>query len=154
MRRSFTPLASFALAVGVITTASSCVKAPTDTSIPALFPSDTNIAGSFDLVAVNGLPLPSSQQINATQSVEVEGERIVIANNNTWVDTSQTIILDLQTGDTSATTTTASAGTLNFTTSKTLQFVTTTGGGAAFTGSVHLDTLFVLFSGTRFVYVR
>ena len=153
MRRSFSPLVAFATCVALIATVESCVKGPTDATLPALIPTDSNIAGSFDLVAVNGLPLPSTQQVNATQAVEVLAERIVVASNRTWADTSTTVIIDLTTGTTSATSRTSSAGTLGIA-NGTIQFVTTLGGGSAFTGSVHQDTLTVLFGGTRFVYVR
>ncbi len=132
----------------------SCVGSPTDAgSLQLLDPTDSNIAGSFDLVSVNGLPLPSSTQVNVEQAVEVQAERIVIGTDRTWADTSTTVIIDIVDGSSGPPTLTASSGTLAIK-SGTINFVTTAGGGSAFTGSVHADTLDVLFNGTRFVYVR
>jgi hypothetical protein len=141
------------LSLCAATAAVACVKGPTEGSLDVLDPTDTAIAGSYDLVAINGLPLPSTTQVNAAQALEVDAERIVIGTDRSWADTATTIVIDLQNGNTSAPTLTASAGTLNIT-NGTINFVTTAGGGSAFTGSVKNDTLTVLFTGTRFLYVK
>lgn len=155
MRRPIptTLLVAVACIVGV-TGLSSCVGSPTDTgSLQLLDPTDTNIAGSFDLVAVNGLPLPSTTQVNVEQALEVQAERLVIGTNRTWADTSTTVVIDVVDGSSGPVTLTASSGTLAIQ-NGTISFVTTLGGGSAFTGSVHADTLAVIFGGARFTYVR
>ena len=151
-RLSARTLALVSLCAATAVVAMSCQKAP-DTSLGPLSPTDSAIVGSYDLFAVNGLPLPSTTQVNATQAIEVDGERIVIAADNTWADTATTVVIDLVSGNNSLPTLTASAGTLNIV-NGTINFVTTVGGGAAFTGSVKGDTLTVQFTGTRFVYVK
>ena len=135
------------------TIAVACVKEPTATSLDLLDPTDTVIAGSYDLVAINGLPLPSTTKVNAAQAIEVDAERIVIGADRSWADTSTTVIVDLASGNNSAPSLTISAGTLDITNGA-INFVTTTGGGSAFKGSVRNDTLTVLFTGTRFLYVK
>src|SRR6185312_12782752 len=136
------------LSLCAATIAVACVKGPTDGSVTLdlLDPTDTAIAGSYDLVAINGQPLPSTTKVNASQAIEVDAERIVIGPDRSWADTSTTVVVDLVSGNGSPPTQTISAGTINF--------VTTTGGGSAFKGSVNKDTLTVLFTGTRFIYVK
>ncbi|HXD50236.1 MAG TPA: hypothetical protein VN600_15755 [Gemmatimonadaceae bacterium] len=143
------------LSLCAATIAVACVKGPTDGSVTLdlLDPTDTAIAGSYDLVAINGQPLPSTTKVNASQAIEVDAERIVIGPDRSWADTSTTVVVDLVSGNGSPPTQTISAGTLNIT-AGTINFVTTTGGGSAFKGSVNKDTLTVLFTGTRFIYVK
>jgi hypothetical protein len=141
------------LTLGVATIAVACVKGPTETSLNVLDPTDTAITGSYDLVAINGTPLPSTTKVNAAQAIEVDAERIVIGTDRSWADTSTTVIVDLASGNNSPPTQTISAGTLDITNGA-INFVTTTGGGSAFKGSVKNDTLTVLFTGTRFLYVK
>ena len=143
------------LSLCAATIAVACVKGPTDGSVTLdlLDPTDTAIAGSYDLVAINGQPLPSTTKVNASQAIEVDAERIVIGPDRSWADTSTTVVVDLVSGNGSPPTQTVSAGTLNIT-AGTINFVTTTGGGSAFKGSVNKDTLTVLFTGTRFIYVK
>jgi hypothetical protein len=141
------------LSLCTATAAVACLKGPTEGPLDVLDPTDTAIAGSYNLVAINGQPLPSQTQENSTQAIEVDAERIVIGTDRSWVDTSTTVIVNLTNGSTSAPTITASSGTLKIT-GGTISFVTTAGGGSAFAGSVKSDTLTVLFTGTRFIYVR
>ena len=143
------------LSLCAATIAVACVKGPTDGSVTLdlLDPTDTAIAGSYDLVAINGQPLPSTTKVNASQAIEVDAERIVIGTDRSWSDTSTTVVVDLVSGNGSPPTQTISAGTLDIT-AGTINFVTTTGGGSAFKGSVNKDTLTVLFTGTRFIYVK
>ena len=154
MRRPIpTTLLVLVACIGGVAGLSSCVHTTDPGSLQLLDPTDTNITGSFDLVAVNGLPLPSTTQVNAEQAVEVQAERIVIGPNRTWADTSTTVIIDVVDGSSGPPTLTASSGTLAIQ-NGTITFVTTAGGGSAFTGSVRKDTLAVIFNGTRFTYVR
>jgi hypothetical protein len=141
------------LSLCVATLAVACVKGPTEGSGGFLDPTDTAIAGSYDLVSIAGLPLPSTTTVNASQGIEIDAERIVIGTDHTWADTSTTVIVDLVNGNNSAPAQTVSSGTLNITNGA-INFVTTTGGGSAFKGSVRNDTLTVLFTGTQFVYVK
>ena len=141
------------LSLCAATAAVACMSTPSESGLGALNPTDTSIAGAYNLVAINGLPLPSTTQVNASQSLEVDAEQNVIGTDRSWVDTSTTVVIDLVSGNNSTPRLTASAGTLNIT-NGTINFVTTSGGGSAFTGSVKQDTLTVLFTGTRFVYVK
>ena len=143
------------LACSLITTlgAVACLKAPTDTSLQTLPTTETDIAGSFNLVAVNSQALPITTQVTPDTALQVQAERIVIAANNTWADTSTVNFIDLTTGDTTAHSSIVSAGSAQIT-GGTIQFVTTIGSGATFVGSVRSDTLYVVFGGARSVYVR
>lgn len=151
-RRASQTIALLSLCTATIAVA--CVKGPTEGSSGGfLGPTDTAIAGSYNLAEIGGLPLPSTTQVNAQQAIEVDSERIVIAADRTWADTSTTVIVDVVSGNTSLPTRTISSGTLNITSGK-INFVTTSGGGSAFSGSVKQDTLTVLFTGTQFTYVK
>ena len=154
MRRPRFASQTFAvLSLCAATIAVACVKGPTEGSVDFLNPTDTAIAGSYDLMTIAGLPLPSTTKVNAGQAIEIDAERIVIGTDRSWTDTSTTVIVDLVNGNNSPPTQTISSGTLNITNGA-INFVTTVGGGSAFKGSVRNDTLTVLFTGTQFIYVK
>ena len=99
-RRASQTIALLSLCTATIAVA--CVKGPTEGSSGGfLGPTDTAIAGSYNLAEIGGLPLPSTTQVNAQQAIEVDSERIVIAADRTWADTSTTVIVDVVSGNTS-----------------------------------------------------
>ncbi|HEY4303260.1 MAG TPA: hypothetical protein VGM82_02235 [Gemmatimonadaceae bacterium] len=117
-----------------------------------LDPTDANVTGSFNLTFAAGQTLPYQAFSTTTELFDIASDKIVISADNTWVDTTNYVVFELVDGSQS-TQTTVSAGTYQVATSQ-INFVTTTGGTAAFTGSVTGNTLSVLFNGSKFVYTR
>ncbi len=96
--------------------------------LQALLPTtETDIAGSFDLVAFNESAASDYDAGDSADTVlQVQAERIVIAANNTWADTSTVNYVDLITGDSTAHSTLVSTGSAQIS-GGTIQFVTTIG---------------------------
>ena len=131
------------------------IAACTNTDHPPEFTlptTDADVAGTFNLTSANGRSLPYTAGLSANQELDVVGDQIVIASNNTWVDTVQYVVTDLVSG---AATQTAegTAGTYTVADGK-IQFVMTSGGTSIFAGAVTGNTLTVLFNGQPFVYTR
>jgi hypothetical protein len=131
------------------------IAACTNTDHPPEFTlptTDADVAGTFNLTSANGRALPYTAGLSATQELDVAADQIVIASNNTWVDTVQYVVTDLASGNATQTSE-ATAGTYTIANGK-IQFVMTTGGTSIFAGAVTGNTLTVLFNGQPFVYTR
>src|SRR5262249_11933140 len=113
---------------------------------------DTNVAGSFSLVAANGQPLPIVAALTTTEQWNLAGDKLVLDAAGTWGGTTTYTVLTLASGATRDTvantigTYVVANGQINFT-------ITTPPGGA-FTGSVTGKTLTLLYNGGTFSYSR
>jgi hypothetical protein len=113
---------------------------------------DTNVVGTFNLISANGRVLPYRAFVTSTAQWDVAADRIVIAADNTWADTTTYNVADFTTGAVSSQST-ATAGTYKIANGQ-IQFVMTAGGTSIFAGSVTQNTLSVLFNGQPFTYTR
>ena len=113
---------------------------------------DADVAGTFNLTSANGRALPYTAAVNGNQQLDVTADEIVIAANNTWVDTTHYVLTDLLSG-TAAPDSGASAGTYTIANGQ-IQFVMTMGGTSIFSGAVTGSKLTVLFNGQPFIYSR
>jgi hypothetical protein len=120
----------------------------------SLAPTDANVTGTFNLQTSDGvgLPLLAGYTADGQTEIDMSGDQIVIAADNTWTEVTSfrlTSLVDL----TYTSQATNSAGTYNVANNK-INFVMTTGGSEVFTGSVIGNTLQVAYNGSRLVYTR
>ena len=144
MRRSF-----LLMLVSVVGATAACAREDNTLTLP---PTDTNVVGTFNLISANGRALPYTAIVTSTEQWDVAADRIVLAADNTWADTTTYNVANLTTGEVSSRAT-ATAGTYKIANSQ-IQFVMTTGGTSIFAGAVQGNQLNVLFSGQPFVYTR
>ncbi|HEX4684768.1 MAG TPA: hypothetical protein VH277_18770 [Gemmatimonadaceae bacterium] len=139
----------WALVVGVASVTAACTRDNNQLTLPI---TDTNVVGSFNLTSANGRVLPYTAFLTSTAQWDVAADRIVIAADNTWADTTSYNVSDLTTGAVTSQST-ATAGTYKIANGQ-IQFVMTDGGTAIFAGAVQGNTLSVLFNGQPFIYAR
>jgi hypothetical protein len=122
------------------------------TTAPTLAPTDSAVAGTYSLVTANGLSLPFFAFITSDTDEEYDmtADKFIIANDNTWSDSTTYFVTSLITG---ATRTTISGATGTYALSAS-QINFTISDGTVFPGSVTGNTLSVLFSGGQFIYSR
>jgi hypothetical protein len=123
-----------------------------DTPTIPLNPTDANVTGVFDLSTANGQPPPYAAFQTNTELWELTNDRMVIAADNTFADTTTYTVVEIADG-TQSTQRTSTAGTYQVANDK-INFTTTTNGSAVFSGSVTGNTLVLLFNGGRFVYSK
>lgn len=121
-----------------------------------LAPTDANVIGTFTLLTSNGHTLPVIGAFLFTDAQwDLTADRMVIAADNTWVETTTYKVTNLNTLTDSNQTTVASgtysvnAGQIVFT-----MLIPQTTPPLGFTGSVTGNSLSVIFSGSRFFYSR
>lgn len=117
-----------------------------------LGPTDANVAGQFTLVSINSAPLPVQAVLTTTESWALTSDTLSITPDGKWAETTVYIVTQLSDGSTS-TRTTNSGGTYTIA-NQAINFVLTSGGTAAFTGSVQGSTLTLLYNGGHFFYLR
>jgi hypothetical protein len=122
-----------------------------DSQTVTLGPTDTNIAGTYNLTASNGHSLPVIAFFTATEEWDMTSDQFVIGGDNTWSETTNYVVTAIATGAT-RTTSSQSTGTYAIA-NRQINFTITTG-NVLFTGSVSGNTLSVLFNGGQFLYVR
>lgn len=143
MRRPTVLAAALVLAVGA------CKTEKADLTLPV---TETNVTGTFNLTLANGSLLPFTALITNTEVWTMVADKIVIAANNTWVDSTNYTVLNRNDG-TTAPRSTATAGTWGIANSQ-INFVMTTGGTAVFIGAVVGNSLSVNFNNQRYQYSR
>ena len=132
------------VAFGVAVSASACTVDKPDLTLPT---TDTNVVGSFNLVTADNHLLPFIAIITSTEAWELDADRIVLAPDNTWVDSTAYTVEDLSSSSIGPRLTVAtgtysvSAGLITFT--------KTSGGNEIFTGSVFSNSLAVNSAGKR-----
>ena len=115
-------------------------------------PTETNVTGTFVLSLANGQALPFQAIVTNTEIWNLTADRIVLAPNGTWTDTTAYNITSRDDGSQS-TRLTASAGTWAIANNQ-INFIMTVGGTVTFEGSVVQNSLSVNFSGHRYLYLR
>ena len=139
----------FAVAVLAVMTLAACGS---DTPSIPLTPTDADVTGSFNLSTANGQAPPYALFQTNTERWSLATDRMVIAANNTYADTTTYTVVKIADG-TASTQTTTSAGTYQIANNK-INFTTTVNGDNTFTGSVNGNTLVLLYQTGRFVYSR
>ncbi len=118
-----------------------------------LDPTDTNVAGAFSLVTINGGPLPVVASVTTTQEFDLTSDTVTVTATGNWTETSVYNVSSL-TDNSMSTLVTTIGGTYTIANQQ-INFVQTTGSGAAtFAGSVHGNALTIVFGGTEFLYNR
>jgi hypothetical protein len=143
------PLRRSLFFVAAVVTAAACARENNSLTLPT---TDANVTGTFTLTSANGRQLPYTAFIDGTQQWDVTGDKIVIAGDNTWVDSTTYLVTELLNGS-SSNQASATSGTYKIVSGQ-IQFVMTTGGSTIFAGSVTGNTLSVLFNGQPFIYTR
>jgi len=136
-------------AVGLAVASAACSVDKPDLTLPT---TDANVVGSFNLVTADNHLLPFIAIITSTEAWELDADRIVLASDNTWVDSTAYTVQDLSSSSigpkvTVATGTYAIADGL-------ITFTKTSGGSGIFTGSVFSNSLAVNSAGKRYLYTR
>ena len=141
-------LALFVLVICGVT-AAACTRRSDTFTLPV---SDTNVTGTFTLRTANGQVPPFTAIVTTTEQWQLTFDEIILAANNTWVDTTNYAVTSFVDGS-QRTQATSSAGTYTLTNGQ-INFIMTTGGNAIFAGAVTGNTLSVLFNGAPYVYTR
>jgi hypothetical protein len=137
------------LIVSSISLAAACGGDNKDLTLP---PTEANVVGTFNLTSANGRLLPYTAFVTSTAQWDLAADRIVIAADNTWADTTSYNVTDFSSGAVTPQLT-ATAGTYKIANGQ-IQFVMTVGGTSIFAGAVTGSTLSVLFNGQPFTYTR
>jgi len=133
-------------------TATAIAACGSDSPDLTLAPTETDVAGSYDLVVAAGHTLPFFAFETDTESFSLAADRMILASDRTWVDTSTFAVIQLRDGSLGARVT-ATAGIYEIGNGQ-IKFVMTAGGSKAFTGSVTKNTLTVVSSQEKYVYNR
>jgi hypothetical protein len=148
--RRFLPALLFVGAAGVMAS-SGCLSVASDSGT-TLSPTDTSVSGVYNLQTVGGTFLPVVGQVTETQEFDITADQLTIGTDTSWTETTSYSVTDLTTGSQSAQQTVVSGGYVIV--NGVIDFTTSVGGTAVFTGSVTGGTLNLLFNGTLFVYTK
>jgi len=124
MRRLAAALALCATMIG-------CAESSVTFTLPT---TDTNVAGTFSLVAANGQPLPLVAQITQSEQWNLSADKLVLDPAGTWSEATTYTVLTLASGATRDTVANT-IGTYAIANGQ-INFIVTTAPGGAFTGSV------------------
>jgi len=116
-----------------------------------LGPTDSNVAGTYNLTSSNGRPLPLVAFVTADEEWDMTSDQFIIGADGTWTETTNYVVTTLATGAT-RTTASQSVGTYAIANAQ-INFIITQG-AITFTGSVSGTFLSVLFNGGHFIYQK
>ena len=117
-----------------------------------LAPTDTTVAGTFNLTTANGIELPIVATRTLSEEYDLAGDQLVLDASGTWTETTSYTVIELN-DNSQSTTTSVTSGTYSIS-NKQIVFVRTVGGAATFTGSVTGNVLSLLYNGGHFLYTR
>ena len=117
-----------------------------------LGPTDTDIVGNYALTRSNGRSLPIIARLTVEEQWDLTADRIVIAPDNTWIETTTYRVVSFTTGQVT-TQESVSSGTYSVANGQ-INFVMKVGGSFTFTGSVTGNVLSLLYNGGHFQYSR
>jgi len=122
-----------------------------DSAPLTLAPTDSNVAGTYNLTSSNGRPLPLVAFVTTDEEWDMLSDQFVINADGTWNETTNYAVTALATAATRDTSS-QSVGTYAIANSQ-INF-TITPGSVTFTGSVSGTYLSVLFNGGHFIYQK